>query len=485
MTLPDQAIRQFLLEWTPLRGALVPAEHLDGSLFACFHVPPLLADLGPDELRARPDVQLVLWDALGDLGEQIAESLGANWGAYQNRRATGWDPVAEHAHAIDRQRSRADEVLKETLARFNSFADGFHDEYAAQNRDKPMEHTEKGRLPRYDEWRPQRFCVHDHLMGVMGCRYDRSGDRVEVASFATRDHTSYARGTATMGLLLCLLCDWAQQRGRGGIAFVAEPRRSNAPPQPIPHEIWMYAYLLGVELDPNGSAIDADACHRLLLAVTPWSGRVRGALTGHSEQAMASLMVHRSVWKSVEVEGLVLHCPPRLWPFGEGPTEGELLRYQAGLQHWLTARLLGLADDVVRRAADEAGKPVLLAEPVTDSTDRAYARRYVCAFDLEITTVGPENTEGRLVVPAGRPIVTVSWAAAGTSVHAGLNDKIATLHRIAQAHDEHIVLVLPEQPGGVHAPSDDRVEVFVAAESIEDLTTDVARRVSQAHRARG
>lgn len=195
-----RVLRPFLREWDPLGGVLVPVEYLGEGLFACLH---LCSPWSP----TKPPV--VLWEASADLAEQTLLPLAPDWLTYRRSRGEGIDPLAEAA-AFRRSRKRlAEREFSQAIAGFNLFSEWFHQKYGQANEGKDFEHHLLNHLPRYDEWRPERFCVHDHLLGVMGYCVNRLAGRIEVTGLATRDHTNYARGSASRALLLGLLCVWS------------------------------------------------------------------------------------------------------------------------------------------------------------------------------------------------------------------------------------------------------------------------------------
>lgn len=337
-----ETLERFLLEWSSLDAALLPGEHLGDGVFACVH----LKDAGQG---------IVSWDATADLGEQVLSPLAVSWPAFVGIRNQG-ELFPKLMPAITKRRAVHQRELEAAVASFDRFLDRFHLE--------AFEHSEKARLPRYDEWRPQRLCVHDHLLGVMASRYDRWRDQIQAAGFVTRDHTAYARGAATRGLLLSLLCDQARLGTSGGIAFYSEAYESEPKELPVPHEIRVLCSVLGIETVASDVCLTPESCSRLLVALSGFSPGGRRRIEGRKDAERLALLLHAGIWSRSELESLLVHCPEELLPFAS--ETDTALHLQGRLWHATMAALAGRGLRIVNQVAEEAAETMATAAPVLD-----------------------------------------------------------------------------------------------------------------------
>jgi hypothetical protein len=363
-------VKAFDREWGPIAGALVPLECLGNGQYICVPtVPPMAHEDGTPG-------PVFLWDATADLGEQFPEPLYETAEEYFDERAWGLDVLAETEKDRASDRARAAEDLLERVQQFQARAGEFHKAH------RRFDHDRESSLPGFDTWRPIRFCVEDHLLGVLGYRYDAYENSINVDGFATRDHTNYARGSATKGLLTILLCEWAQQGGSSQIQFRYG----------IPREVRLFAALHGVPVVRETDALSSDAARSLAakLAGVPEAG----GLPVHQ----AALLIERQLWAKWQIDDLLQWCPLALDVLTGDVTPGEQVRMSLARDH---AAVVMLADSFHRAvlAQSEAKGGALSREAAGGFP---YAARYWCDRDL-LPLEG-----GKFVLPAGRP-VTVAF----------------------------------------------------------------------------
>jgi hypothetical protein len=390
-------VEAFLAEWHPLGGRLVPVEHLGEGIFACLR------------LGAEGTEPVIAWDVAADLAEQPLVRLGRSWESYGAARAEGWDPLPLFRVPRDRRRLAVERDLGHALNAFERVAEWFHQRSTHQNRGEAYDHHTGGALPGPMDWKPQRFAVHDHLIGVVGYRFQPGPSRLEVAGFATRDHTNYARGSATAGLLVALLCEWAAT-GADTIRFVepAGVRAGNTVrPAAMPYEVAVLAWLLGVELQPEEPVIGRDAAARLLLELTPLPAALRPRLQrAGGSLGRLCLAVHRQLWSGLEAGLLGAWFPDVESLFGEGIESAEQVRYLSMLAHARCAALIGFAQRSIQAQEEAAGRRGTLFLPILDEPLLAYAVAATANADVvwmpvERAAAEPERTA------AGQPLVLV------------------------------------------------------------------------------
>lgn len=352
----EPIVSGFLREWHPLGGHLFPVEHLGEGRFACLQ----LAFPGRD-------IPVVGWDIAADLGEQCCLTLASSWADYRDRRQGGHlDPLAEMRLSQRRRMAAAERELRDALDRFDRVVESFHDRYRHRHGDA-FEHHGRNALPRDRDWKPERFAVQDHLLGVMAYRFNGRDNVVEVTGFATRDHTNFARGSATVGLLLGLLCEWAA-KGARAIRFLAETaggkRRTQA--HPMPYEVALLGWLFGAATRPDQCEISADQARRLFQILTPFPATVQRGLSRNPEfgTERACLAVHRQIWSSLEASLLLRWCPYAADLFAGTVDVGEPVRFQNLLHHARAAALAGFGLRLITVASETANVPSPRVEPL-------------------------------------------------------------------------------------------------------------------------
>lgn len=474
------ALRPFLREWDPLGGVLAPVEYLGEGLFACLH---LCSQRSP----TKPPV--VLWEICADLSEQTLLPLAPDWLTYRRSRGEGIDPLGEAAALRYSRKRIAQRELAQAIAGFNRFSEWFHQKYSLDNGGKEFGHHLLNRLPRYDDWRPERFCVHDHLLGVMGYHVNRLAGRIEVTGLATRDHTNYARGSATRALLLGLLCEWAKQSCTGGIVFIPEWDVSESAPVPIPYEIALYGHLLGVDLKPDDREISYENCQKLFLRLTPFREEVRSELQSSGLAVKACLMAHKGVWSISQIEDLLWFCPFTQELFQGSIVPEEQIRMALLLEHARMAMMAGMAEQMIRAQAEEEEKSVILLSEGLVGRELAYSRRLVCNFKARLACmVSGEKT--MIEIPEGVPFLLAAWPVEGRDFARYLPSQVERLAQGIAANGwdpQWAFLLLPEQSAGLskHLPPKDLpVRLALLGETFETINLEALKRLQQAARMR-
>ncbi len=392
----------FQREWEPLHGALVPLEYLGEGLFACEH-------------RTSHDGRqpVVLWDVAAALSEQTMFELAENAQDYLQNRHPNENPALDAIFERRERKRNAEAELREALECFEDFADFFHSQYrdgATEGSEAKggFEHDVLNRTPRYDEWKPERFCVHDNLMGVTGYRFNRAAARVEATGFATMDHTNYARASATRALLVCMLSEWAEQSAPKGIVFVKDWRGQTPDPAQIPYELALYGRVLGADLKTDALEISHSACKDLILKLTPFSDSTRTALAKSELSVKACLMALKGIWSVGQIEDLVRYCPYAEAVFDGNAYPEEQVRSGALAQHAKMAAMAGVAERMVRVLAEENEGGVLVRNTGAGGLEAPYARSFVCDRDIRLTCLENGRGEEKLV-PAETPFTVLGW----------------------------------------------------------------------------
>ena len=472
----------FYREWEPLLGALSPIEYLGKGVFACEH-----------QNAGTGEGPVVLWDAAADLAEQAFIQVAENADQYFTLRKNGKILLEDVSFDIRRQKRKAEIQLARDIDAFNRFADWFHKEYqnqqagtATEDPDDLMasafEHDQKNRALRYDEWKPQRFCVHDHLMGVMGYRFNRMPGRMEVAEFATRDHNNYARGSATRALLLCLLCEWAKQSSLQGIVFVEDWRNPQPDSIPVPYEVTVYGQVLGVDIKPGARELSWSVCQDLFLKLTPFSCGTRAILEREGFSAKACLVAHKGIWTISQIEDLVTYCPLALDIFEGGILPEEQLKMSAVMEHAKPAVMAGIAEQMVRVQAEENQAGITFND---QNFQWAYARFFTCGCDIFITCLeGDRLIEQQ--IPANQRFALIPWPANART----FNREVGTVMRKLQFEGlqaDSVYLLTPEQavmnmpPGSLFSSG---IHLALMHETLESIRQAAWRNIQQAGRLR-
>ena len=362
----------------------MPVEYLNGGIFAC-------------ELLRHPYDKnpIIIWDAVADLGEQTLTLLAEDKDTYIRLREADENFFDITLSDRRRRQRKAEKELFHAISVFNQFSEAFHSGYQVEQgstkiengQDKPVstfEHDRLNRLPRYDAWKPQRFCVHDHLMGVMGNRFNRATGCLEVTGYATKDHTNYARASATRSLLLCFLCEWAKQSATKGIIFldnwddpIQEPRR-------VPHEIRVYAHILGIKMQPNATQIDHATCRALFLELTDFSQPTRKILSKSDLSIKACLMVHKGIWTVHQLEDLIRYCPMISTLFEDNLQSANQVHMGMLMEHARLTVMSGLAQQMVQVQAEEKNASIIVLDTDEESKKMPYSRLISCECDIEL-----------------------------------------------------------------------------------------------------
>ena len=380
----------FLREWHPLGGRLFPVEHLGEGIFAC------LALGQPDS-----GIPVVSWDIAVDLGEQPFLELAASWAEYRDLRERGEDPLSWLLLQGRRQAALAARELQQSLDRFDQAVQSFHDQYANRHAGQIFEHhTQNARLKDRD-WKPERFAVQDHLLGVMAYRFNAADNAIDVVGFATRDHTHFARGSATAGLTLGLLCEWAV-RGADTLRFLSNTGKGGKP-LPAPREIALLGRLLGADIHFGQHEITTAQAATLLQALTPFPAAIRRALGNRLRQGAerACLAVHREIWSPWAAALLIAWCPQAAELFGGAVDPGEQVRYQALLYHARAAVLAGFGVEKLMATAETLHQPTPPAELLLGFPTLAYSVWCQPAF----ATIWRRAGGGEVEVAADQPLV--------------------------------------------------------------------------------
>ena len=487
---PD-TVAAFQKEWEPLGAGLIPIEYLEKGVFACEH------QSNPNTVKP-----IVLWDVTTDLAEQAIIEAAENLTAYETLRQEAENPAEESLFDRRRRKGKAEAELMKAIEMFNRFAESFHEGYQANpatagageaddNGVSAFEHDKLNRLPRYDAWKPERFCVHDHLMGVMGYRFNRMIGRLEVTGYATRDHTNYARGSATRALLLCLLCEWAKQSAHLGIVFVDDWRQSEPDPVAIPYEISVYGRVLGVDIQPDAKELPYLVCKALFLKLTPFSPQARSALEKTDLSIKACLMAHKGIWSIPQIEDLVKYCPVAQELFEGGIQPEEQIRMAIAMEHARLAVMAGIAEQMVRVQAEEKQASIIDHGNVHDIESRqagwAYSRLYTCDCDILLTCL--EN--GRRVernISSGALFAVISWPVTEQQFHRRIKSVFQALEKTAlEKQLDAVFLLIPEHAAFNQlqdVPDTAGIHLALMHESLDVIQQTAWRNIRQAGRLR-
>lgn len=461
----------FLREWHPLGGRLFPVEHLGEGIFAC------LALGQPDS-----GIPVVSWDIAVDLGEQPFLELAASWAEYRHLREGGENPLSWLLRQGRRRVALAARELQQSLDRFDRAVQSFHDQYANRHAGQVFEHHTENSSLKSGDWKPERFAVQDHLLGVMAYRFNAPDNAIDVVGFATRDHTHFARGSATAGLLLGLLCEWAVC-GADTLRFLPSTRKADSEPQPVPREIAVLGRLLGADLDVGQRGITAAQAAILLQALTPFPAVVRRALGDRLRQGVerACLAVHRELWSPWAAALLIAWCPQAAELFGGAVDPGEQLRYQAVLYHARAAVLAGFGVEKLTTTAETLHQPTPQAELLLGSPALAYSVGCRPAFATTWRRAGG----GEVEVAAGHPLVLVGLPEPAALTPHATRNWLARL-REQMPHRESAPLILGIAPDRSVAPGGDLPDlILVTANQDRDaLDEDLRNRLLKSRRIR-
>lgn len=399
-SLPPETNSVFQREWDTLQESLIPVEYLKEGIFACEHTGH------PDNVKP-----VRIWDVNADLSEQIMIKIADNLDHYESLRRQGENPLEITLFDRRRRQGKAEKELLHAIDTFNRFAEDFHQGYQTGNPGETasaFEHDRVNRLPRYDDWKPERFCVHDHLMGVMGYRFNRIIGRIEVTGYATRDHTNYARGSATRSLLLCLLCEWAKQSANKGVVFVDEWYQPVPEPISVPHEILVFARVLGVDIPTGSRELSHMACRVLFLKLTPFAMGARKLLETSDLSIKACLMVHKGIWPTRQIEDLIRYCPMASALFDGDIHPEEPLVMGMVMEHARFAVMAGISEQMVRIQAEENLGSVEVMDVDDNLPVWPYSRLLSCNCDIDLLCY--ENKERiQTTFQSGTCFMICSW----------------------------------------------------------------------------
>lgn len=470
----EQTVAGFQREWQPLGGNLFPVEHCGDGIFACL----LLGCAAP--------YPVVAWDVAADLGEQPTVWLAPSWATYVEGRTTPagepdqgpvLDPLSDATRTIELRRRLAENDLNTRIRAFEQVEQHFNEAYARAHEGNRFEHHVDHGQVRGTDWRPERFAVQDHLLGVVASRYDKGRNTIDIVGFATRDHTNYARGSATAGLLVGLLCDCAAKAASGLRFFTAVPQTSRDEPLGVvPNEVVVLAGVLGVDVDPRSAVIPADAAGRLLLELTPFHPHVRRALADSGINLLRlCLAVHKQVWSPLETALLARWCPEADGMLGGEIDAGEMVRLASALHHGVAAVLASFGAVLVETAAEiaQAGSCRF------DLTDRRYSlacrptapTSWTDAVDGSTIDVAP----GREIFIAGVPLDEIR-----SDVVDRFDDEIQRMSGLKL--DGLVLAVVPHR---ARVARHGRRTRFVSADlDAADLETQVHQRLRKGRRIR-
>lgn len=490
-SLDPYTISAFQKEWEPLGGFLNPVEYLGKGIFVCEH------RVSPGNVPS-----IVIWDVTADLAEQTMIEAAEDLTSYETLRQGAANPAEETSFDRRRRKGKAEAERMKAIEMFNRFAEGFHEGYKANpaaaeageaddNGVSAFEHDKLNRLPRYDAWKPERFCVHDHLMGVMGYRFNRMIGRLEVTGYATRDHTNYARGSATRALLLCLLCEWAKQSAHLGIVFVEDWRQPEPDSVAIPYEISVYGRVLGVDIQPDAKELTYWVCKALFLKLTPFSPQARSALEKTDLSIKACLMAHKGIWSIPQIEDLVRYCPMALEIFEGSVQPEEQIRMAIAMEHARLAVMADIAEQMVRVQVEEKQASIIDHGNVHDIESRqagwAYSRLYTCDCDILLTCLENDRRVERNI-SSGALFAVISWPVTEQQFHRRIKPVFQALEKTAlEKQLDAVFLLIPEHAAFNQLPDvPDTAGIHLALmhESLDVIQQTAWRNIRQAGRLR-
>lgn len=400
LSLDPETIAVFQREWEPLNAFLFPIEHLREGIFACEHL--------KNQNSIKP---IVIWDVTRDLAEQTMIEVAENIDVYKKMRKDSEDPFETTWFDRRRRQRRAEKEFLKAIEAFNLFSRDFHQGYPSETQETPassFEHDRVNRMPRYDEWKPERFCVHDHLMGVMGYRFNRIKGHLEVTGYATRDHTNYARGSATRSLLMGLLCEWAKQSSNKGMVFLDKWYGSLSEAVPVPYELIVYARVLGIDIQFGIKELTHAVCKALFLQFTPFGFSTQKILEGSDLSIKACLMAHKGIWSTHQIEDLVRYCPMASSLF-EGDAQPEKpVQMGMGMEHARFAVMAGISEQMVRNQAEEKLSSISVIDIDECLPVRPYSRLISCNCDIHLSCYD-NGQRFEKVLTAGTYFIIYSW----------------------------------------------------------------------------
>ena len=473
-------LKNFLREWHPLRGSLLPVEYLGKGLFACFHL----------DSPSYSEPPIVLWDISADIIEQTLSPLAPDWAEYIKRRLEGFHP-ADNTSGERRERRRiAAAELDKAVKSFNRFSEWFQQNYQQGNQGQAFEHDQLSQLPRFDSWRPERFCVHDNLIGVMGYRVNRNSECLEVAGFATRDHTNYARASGMQALLLSLLCEWVRQSCKKGIVFVDDWDKTETSTLPIPYDIALYGHLLGADIKPNLRELTFETCRKLFLRLTSFGGESQKFLEDSELSLKACLMAHKGVWSISQIEDFLCFCPLAKELFEGSIAPEEQIQMAMLLEHARMCVMAGMAEQIICMQTEEKEKTCYCQRSATNDDALPYSRMFKSEIEIQLTCL-TEKGKVTATVQENISFLMAVWPANRMELELNLSYFIDRVHdwSLKNISDKTpIFLLVPEESSLGLKPSffskDIPIQLALLSESYEAINAAAFQRIQQARRMR-
>lgn len=198
----------------------------------------------------------------------------------------------------------------------------------AKQRSK-YDHVEGGKLPRANEWRVVRSCVHDRVVGLAGIRQDDQRDATIVDLFEASDHPLYAPGHGLRSLTTLILADAYKTGASLNLVFrnVSGLRDAVVPPALV-----RLAAEQGIELhNPGSGMVTHDEGVALFAALSGLSNaglakaRALPPSARLSIEALSYLITIRA-WSPEEAEWILFTVPrPAALLFGEDNVDDWLL----------------------------------------------------------------------------------------------------------------------------------------------------------------
>jgi hypothetical protein len=198
----------------------------------------------------------------------------------------------------------------------------------AKQRSK-YDHVEGGKLPRANEWRVVRSCVHDRVVGLAGVRQDDQRDATIIDLFEASDHPLYEPGHGIRSITTLVLADAYKTGASLSLIF---RRVSGLREAVVPPGLVRLCQELGIELHNAGGGLVSHGEGVALFAAL--SGLSAGALdyarvlpssARLSIEALSYLVTTRA-WTPEEAEWILTTAPrPSAVLFGEDHVDDWLL----------------------------------------------------------------------------------------------------------------------------------------------------------------
>ncbi|MBN1182400.1 MAG: hypothetical protein JXB49_08950 [Bacteroidales bacterium] len=343
----ESMVSKFLNEWHPLANHLFPIEYLGEGIFACLN-------LINNDLEHR----VHSWDISMDLAEQSFIKLSDNWLEYKEKRENGEFNPLEYVLIKSKQKQLVSKnIFRKSLNNFNAMQNYFHSHYQSNNQENLFEHHAINANLKITDWKPERFAVQDILLGVMAYRFNAIENTIDVIGFTTRDHTNFARGSATAALMVGLLSELTSKNAES-IRFIKEPidninyqiRNTDLL---IPYEIILMCRIYGNSTIPTMSFINREMAEKLYIELSPFTKDVRKQLQSSNKSVLyACLNVNRQIWSSIEIALLFEWCPDVQLIMKGDIDIGESLRFFSLISHARAAALVGYGLKLINSKAE-------------------------------------------------------------------------------------------------------------------------------------